>query len=79
MVIGMTTSSSRGLRGKAPTVDGEANWRMNPCFLPPWYERPKCMCHRPCTIDVWAWDGSNRAERRYFKCADIDPDFMVLW
>jgi hypothetical protein len=79
MLIGMAASSSRGSRGKAPTVDGEVYWMRNCCFLPCWYERPKCMCHRPCIIDVWEWDDSNQAGRHYFKCVDMDPDFMVWW
>jgi hypothetical protein len=28
MLIGMAASSSRGSRGKAPIVDGEADWRI---------------------------------------------------
>jgi hypothetical protein len=77
MVIGMAASSSRGSRGKASDEDGKADWRRNRCLLPPWYDQLKCTCRRPCTIDVWEWDGSNRPGRRYFKCADVDPDFMV--
>jgi hypothetical protein len=77
MLIGMAASSSRGSRGKASVVDGDADWRRNRCFLPPWHERPKCTCRCPCTIDMWEWDGTNRVGRRYFKCTDTNPDFMV--
>jgi hypothetical protein len=79
MLIGMATSSSRGSSGKALTVDGEADWRRNYCFLPPQYEWHKCTCHHLRTIDVWEWDDSNRARMRYFKCADTDPNFIVWW
>jgi hypothetical protein len=77
MLIGMAASSSRGSRGKAPVVDGEADWRRNSCFLPPCHEWPKCTCCRPCIIDAWKYDGTKWAERRYFKCADMDSYFMV--
>jgi hypothetical protein len=79
MLIGMSASSSRRSRGKAPAIDGEADWRRNWCFLPPWHEWPKCTCRRPCIIDVCEYDGTKRTGRRYFKCADTDPDFMVWW
>jgi hypothetical protein len=79
MLIGMAASSSRGLRGKAPVIDGQADWGRNYCFLPPWHEWPKCTCRHPCTIDMWEWDGINGAGRCYFKCADIDLNFMVWW
>jgi hypothetical protein len=68
-------SSSMGLRGKT-LVD----WRTNRCFLPPWHERPKCKCRRTSIIDMWEFDGTDGGEgggRRYFKCVDLDPDFMV--
>jgi hypothetical protein len=74
----MKTSSSRGSCGKAPTVDGEADWRRNCCFLPPWHERPKCMCRCPYIIDVWKFDGTTRVGRHYFKCADTDLDFYGM-
>jgi hypothetical protein len=77
MLMGMAVSSSRGSRGKASTVDGEADWRRNRCFLSPWHERPKCTCRRPCIIDVWEFDGTKRDGRCYFKCDNTDPDFMV--
>jgi hypothetical protein len=76
MLIDMGALSSRGSRGKAPAVDGDAYWRRNSCFLPPWHERPKCRCHRPCIIDVWEYDGTKQARRRYFKCVDTDS---TLW
>jgi hypothetical protein len=79
MLIGMETLSSRGSRGKAPAIDGEADWRRNRCFLPPWNEQPKCTCPRLCIIDVWKYDGTKWPERRYFNCADMDPDFMIWW
>jgi hypothetical protein len=77
MLIGIAMSNSRGSCDKALAIDGEADWRRNQCFLPPWHERPKCTCHRPCIIDVWEYDGTKRAERHYFKCVDMDLDFMV--
>jgi hypothetical protein len=77
MLIGMVAPSSMGSCGKAPVVDGETDWRRNRCFLPPWHDRPKCTCHRLCIIDVWAYDGTKWAGRRYFKCVDTDLDFMV--
>jgi hypothetical protein len=76
-MYGMVASSSKGLRGKVPTRDGEADWRTNHCFLPPWHEWPKCTCRHPCIIDVWEFEGTDRAGRRYFKCANTDPYFMV--
>jgi hypothetical protein len=77
MLIGMTVSSSKGSRGKAPIVDGEADWRRKCCFLSPWHERPKCTCGHPCIIDVWEYDDIKWAGRCYFKCVDMEPDFMV--
>jgi hypothetical protein len=59
MLIGMTTSSSRGSHGKAPAVDGKTDWRRNRCFLPPWHEQPKCTCQRQCIIDVWEFMALN--------------------
>jgi hypothetical protein len=41
------------------------------------HERLKCKCERPCIIDVWEFDGTDRVRRRYFKCVDTDLDFMV--
>jgi hypothetical protein len=75
----MAAYSSRGSHGKAPARDGGADWRRNRRFLPPWHERPNCTGRRPCIIDVWEFDGIKWAGRRYFKCANTDPDFMVWW
>jgi hypothetical protein len=77
VLVGMASSSRSGSCGGGS--NDEADWTSNRCFLPPWYERPKCTCHRPCTIDVWERGDTNRAGRRYFKCADTDPNFMVWW
>jgi hypothetical protein len=71
----MTSSSRLGSRGGGSK--DYADWMSNRCFLPPWCEHPKCKCGRPCIIDVWEFDGTDRAGRRYFKCADTDSDFMV--
>jgi hypothetical protein len=38
----------------------------------------KCKCGRPCVVGMWEFDGMDQARRHHFKCADIDPDFMVL-
>jgi hypothetical protein len=61
VLVGMASSSRSGSCGTGR--NDEADWRSNWCFLPPWYERPKCTCHRPCIIDVWEWDDTNRARR----------------
>jgi hypothetical protein len=73
----MTASSSKGSCGKGLAEEGEADWRTNRCFLPPWHERPKCKCRHPCITDVWEFDGTDRAGMCYFKCADLDLNFMV--
>jgi hypothetical protein len=54
----------------------EADWRNNRCFLPPWYERPKCTCRRPCTIDVWEWDDTNRARG---VISSVRIQTLTLW
>jgi hypothetical protein len=51
VLVGMSSSSRSGSRGGGS--NDEADWRSNQSFLPPWYERPKCTCRRPCIIDVW--------------------------
>jgi hypothetical protein len=73
----MSLSSRSGSRGGGS--NNEVDWRLNRCFLPPWYEWPKCTCRCPCTIDVWEWDDTNQVRSRYFKCADTDQNFMVWW
>jgi hypothetical protein len=73
----MTVSSSKGSHGKGPAKGGSTDWRTNRCFLPTWHERPKCKCQSPYIIDVWKFDDTGRASRCYFKCADLDSDFIV--
>jgi hypothetical protein len=54
-----------------------ADWRFNRILLPPWNQRPHCTC--VATIDTCDIDASNLlARRRYFKCDDLDLDFIVL-
>jgi hypothetical protein len=72
--MGMAASSSKD-KGRAR--DGEVDWSATRCFLPPWHEQPKCKCHCSCIIDVCEFNGTDRAGRHYFKCVDLDPDFMV--
>jgi hypothetical protein len=72
----MASSSRSGSCGGGS--NDEADWRSNRCFLPPWYERPKCMCRLLCIIDMWEWDDTTWVGRRYFKCADTDPNFYGM-
>jgi hypothetical protein len=71
-LIGMVASSSKDSHGK-----GSTDWRSNNCFLPLSHAQPKCKCHRPGIIETWNYDSIDQAGRRYFKCANLDPDFMV--
>jgi hypothetical protein len=70
----MAASSSKGSRGGSK---GSADLRSNRCFLPSWHKQPKCKCVHPSIIDTWEYDGTDREGMRYFKCADLDPEFMV--
>jgi hypothetical protein len=65
-------SSSRVSHDKGRAQDGEADWRTNCCFLPPWHERPKCTCQHPCIIDVWEFDDIDRTRRRYLSVSICD-------
>jgi hypothetical protein len=65
----MASQSSSG-------TEGIESWHTNRRLLPAWNERPLCKCGHRAMIDTWELTGPWHA-RRYFKCPDIDPDFMV--
>jgi hypothetical protein len=46
-------------------------------LVPPWYERATRRCGHVAIVDVWEHDGTGRARRRFFKCPDLDPGFVV--
>jgi hypothetical protein len=54
-----------------------ADWRLNRLIVPPWYERPTCRYSRVAIVDIWKHDGTDWAGRWFFKCPDLDPDFVV--
>jgi hypothetical protein len=56
-----------------------ANWSLNHRIVPPWYERLTCRCGHVAIVDIWEHDGTDRARRLFFKCPDLDPDFVVQY
>jgi hypothetical protein len=72
--------SSSALLGSSSSHRGRhdsADWRLNRRIIPPWYEWPTCRCGRVAIVDVWEHDVTDRVGRRFFKCPDLDPDFVV--
>ena len=55
-----------------------SSWRSDPFGVPEWHERPKCHCGFRTMLGVWT-DRVQRAKygRRFFKCPDLDDDFVV--
>jgi hypothetical protein len=77
MVLGMAASRSGSQDSHGGSQDS-AGWQVNRCLLPRWNKRPKYKCGCVCIIDTWDICASNMfARRRYFKCPELDPDFMV--
>jgi hypothetical protein len=54
-----------------------ADWRFNCVLLPPWNERTTCRCGRVAIVNTWEFDESDQAGKRFFKCPDLDLDFVI--
>jgi hypothetical protein len=73
----MSSNVSLGCSSSHGGSQDSADWRSNCRILPPWDERPTHRCDRVAIVDVWEHDGTDRARRRFFKCPDLDLDFVV--
>jgi hypothetical protein len=65
------SQSSHG--GSQDSVDSRFNRRL----LLPWNELLTYRCDCVAIIHTWELDGNDSTGRRFFKCSDLDPDFMV--
>jgi hypothetical protein len=56
-----------------------ADWRFNDIPLPPWNVRLFCKCRHVATTDHMGYISVSDllVGRRYFKCLDLDEDFVV--
>jgi hypothetical protein len=45
--------------------------------LATWDKHPFCRCGSRIIIGTWDIHGDAKYGRRYFKCPDLDPDFVV--